>query len=526
MRGAWFRRGWVGSVALAFLAQSGLWAQEEPESYEVGKALPPEVEGRPMVAMTLDDAISRALDQNLDIQTARLGPQIQSYNLVAAQAVFDPTLSSTLGYNNSSTQSTSQLDGGQRIETQRSTYNASLSQSLPWLGARLSADFNNGRSETTNSFATLNPSYNSSLNLSYTQPLLAGLKTDNQRAGVRTQQIQGEISDIQLNTRVENIRSQVRAAYWALRASIDQIEIQRQSLAQAQELLEQNRIRVSLGSMSELQVIQAEAQVASAEQALLNAEVQWRNQELLFKSLLVGGPADPLFQRTVNPTELPGVSEPDVDIQAAVDRALAERTDLRQQRRQRQISEVQLAVTRNSTLPDLNLTAGYSVRGVGGDRFERSGLGGEAILLEQGGYGDAVQSLWDRDTPTWNVSLNFSYPIGNAASKANLERARLQMEQTDLALRAQELTVVTEVTDAGLAVNDTYLQLQAARRSREVAERSAEIELTRFRVGAATNYEVMLAQNAVTSSRLSELRALINHANAVAEYERVQRVGR
>jgi outer membrane protein TolC len=86
--------------------------------------------------------------------------------------------------------------------------------------------------------------------------------------------------------------------------------------------------------------------------------------------------------------------------------------------------------------------------------------------------------------------------------------------------------VVTEVTDAGLAVNDTYLQLQAAQRSREVAERSAEIELTRFRVGAATNYEVMLAQNTLTSARLSELRALINHANAVAEFERVQRVGR
>ncbi len=363
------------------------------------------------------------------------------------------------------------------------------------------------------------------MSFNYTQPLLARFRTDNQRAAVRTQRIQGEISDIQLTTRVENTRSQVRIAYWALRASIDQIEIQRQNLAQAQELLEQNRIRVRLGSMSELQVIQAEAQVASAEQALLNAQVQWRNQELVFKSLLVGGPDDPLFQQTVNPTELPEVTEPEVDIQGAVETALEERTDLRQQRRQRQISEVNLAVTRNSTLPNLNLSAGYSVRGVGGDLFERSGLGGEAILLERGGYGDAVQSLWDRDTPTWNLSLNFSYPIGNAASKANLQRARLQMEQTDLALRAQELAVVTQVTDAGLAVTDTYLQYQAAQRSREVAERSAEIELTRFRVGAATNYEVMLAQNALTSARLSELRAMISHANAVAEFERVQRVG-
>jgi outer membrane protein len=516
----------IPAVVLALGVPLSLSGQEDTLRYEVGRALPPTVEGRPLVPMTLEEAIERALERNLDIQTARLSPQIQEYGLVAAEAAFRPTISSTLGYNNSSSQSTSQLDGGQRTETKRQTYNASLSQNLPWLGARFSADFNNGRTETNNTFSTRNPSYSSTFSLNYTQPLLAGLKTDNQRTALKTQEIQGEISDIQLATRVENIRASVRVAYYGLRAAIDQIEIQRQSLAQAQELLAQNRIRVSLGTMSELQVVQAEAQVASAEQSLLNAQVQWRNQELVFKSLLVSGPDDALFQETVNPVELPAVEEQDVDIQAAVETALEERTDLRQQRQQRQISQMELAVTRNNVLPDLSLSAGYSLRGVGGNLYERSGLGGEAVLVERGGYLDGLQTIWDRDTPTWNLSLNFSYPIGNGAAKATLERARLQMQQTDLALRAQELSVVTEVTDAGLAVNDTYLQLQAAQRSREVAERSAEIELTRFRVGAATNYEVMLAQNTLTSARLSELRAIINHANAVAEFERVQRVGR
>jgi outer membrane protein TolC len=99
------------------------------------------------------------------------------------------------------------------------------------------------------------------------------------------------------------------------------------------------------------------------------------------------------------------------------------------------------------------------------------------------------------------------------------------MQQTELALKAQELSIVTQVTNAGLAVRDTYLQFQAAQRSREVSERNAEIELTRFNVGASTNYEVSQAQDALTSARLSELRAIINHVNAVAEFERVQRVG-
>ncbi len=148
------------------------------------------------------------------------------------------------------------------------------------------------------------------------------------------------------------------------------------------------------------------------------------------------------------------------------------------------------------------------------------------VLVQKGGYTDGLESLWNRDTPTWNLSLNFSYPLGTNASKANLQRARLQMQQTDLALKSQELSIVTEVTDAGLAVNDTYLQLQAAQRSREVAERSAEVELARFNVGGATNYSVMQARDALTTARLSELRAIINHVNAIAEFQRVQRVGR
>lgn len=519
------RRSLAVALAIVFILPLGLVAQEEPDRYQVGRALPPLDPGETPLNLSLREAIDLALEMNLDIQTARLNPEIQAYALESAKASFDPTVSSTYGFNNASQQSTSQLDGGARTSTERQTYNLSVSQTLPWYGGRLSANFNNSRTETDNVFSTRNPSFRSSLNFSYSQPLLAGLKTDNQRTALETQRIQGEITGIQLRSQIANITDQVRRAYWALRAAIEQIEIQRRSLAQAQELLAQNQIRVQLGTMSELQVVQAEAQVAGAEQALLNAEVQWRNQELNFKRLLISGPDDPLLRQTVNPTNLPTIEEPVVDIDAAIDTALAVRADLRQQRRQKDISELNLAVTENNVLPDLSLSAGYSVQGVGGDLFDRSGLGGEAVLIEKGGYSDALDALWGRDTPTWNVSLNFSYPIGNQAAKATLARARLQIEQTELALKSQELAVVTQVTNAGLAVNDTYLQFQAAQRSREVAERSAEFELTRFNVGASTNYEVAQAQDNLTSALLSELRAIINYVNAVAEFERVQRIG-
>ena len=515
----------VWLLGLALVIPVGLSGLQEADPYEVGTALPPVDPDRTLVDITLADAIARALETNLDIQTARLSPQIQRYAVQAAEAAFSPTLSSTYGYNSSTNQSTSQLDGGAQTSTQRQTYNASLSKTMPWYGGRLSADFNNSRTETNNAFSTLNPSFRSTVSFNYIQPLLAGLSTDNERTALETEAIQGQISDIELTRQIAIITNQIQVAYWGLRATIEQIEIQRRNLAQAQELLAQNAIRVQLGTLSDLQVIQAEAQVASAEQSLLNAEIQWRNQELFFKRLLMSGADDPLLAQTLVPTGLPVLVQQVVDIDAAIAIALEQRADLRQTRQQRQISELDLAVTRNNTRPDLNLTAAYSVQGVGGDLFDRSGLGGDAVLVQPGGYLDGLNSILDRDTPTWSLTLNFSYPIGNKGAKANLQRAQLQIEQADLALRNQELAIVTEVTSAGLAVNDYFLLLQAAQRSREVSERAAEVEVTRFNVGASTNYEVALAQDALTSARLSELRAMIDYVIAIAEFELVQYVG-
>lgn len=519
------------ATGLTLAAHAGISAQqpdqEEPrvDPYVVGEAVPPHEPGDTVVEMTLDDAIARALDSNLVIRSARLSPEIQSYALQSARAAFNPTVSASYGYTNSTNQSTSQLDGGDRTQTRRQTLNTSLSQSLPWYGGQLSANFNNSRSETNSAFSTRNPSYSASVSLNYTQPLLAGFGIDNQRASLETQQIQGQITDLQVYSQIENITDQVRSAYWGLRAAIEQIEIQRRSLAQAEELLAQNRLRVQQGTMTELQVAQAEVQVANAEQALLNAEIQWRNQEYAFKTLLLGGADDPLLYDTVNPTDLPDFQEPDVDIEQAVQVALRERADIRQQRRQQNISEVSLEVSESNTLPDLNLTASYSLQGVGGDLFDRGELGGDPVLIQEGGYVDGLESIARFDTPTWSLGLNASVPVGTDPAEANLERARLQLRQAELDLRRQELAIVTQVTNAGLAVQNTFLQLEAARRSREAAERSAEAELLRFQVGVATNFEVVTAQDALTSARLQELQAIINHVNAIAEYDRVQRVG-
>jgi len=478
-----------------------------------------------VVQMTLQEAIDRALMSNLNIQNVRINPMLQQFALRQARLAFNPTVSANVGYNNSTNQSTSQLDGGATTTNERLTLNTSLAQAIPWYGGGLTANFNNSRNETNNVFATRNPSYSSSLSFSLTQPLLQGLQMDNQRASIETQAIQTEISDLQVESQVASITNFVRERYWTLRASIEQIEIQRRSLAQAQETLAQNELRLEAGQGTPFQVIQAEAQVASAEQSLLNAQVQWTNAELAFKQLLMDGANDELLGQRIVPTELPEVVNQEIDLDAAIERALGARLDLRQARRQVDISEVNLDVTRSNALPQLNLTASYSLQGVGGDLFQRDALGGDPILVQSGGYLDGLRSIADFDTPTWNLGLNGSYPIGTNPNKLNLERAELQLQQQNLSLRTQELTVVTQVTSAGLAVTNTFLQYEAAQRNADASEQNLEAELARFQVGASTNFEVVQAQNQLTTARLQVLQALINHVNSIANFEQVQVVG-
>jgi outer membrane protein TolC len=92
-------------------------------------------------------------------------------------------------------------------------------------------------------------------------------------------------------------------------------------------------------------------------------------------------------------------------------------------------------------------------------------------------------------------------------------------------LSVTELSVVTDVTTAGLNVQNTYKQYIAAQQASQAQQAATEAEQTRFQVGLSNNFNVVTQQNNLTSARLSELTALINYINAVADYERKQRIG-
>jgi outer membrane protein TolC len=175
-------------------------------------------------------------------------------------------------------------------------------------------------------------------------------------------------------------------------------------------------------------------------------------------------------------------------------------------------------------MPALDLTASYGVAGIGGPQFFRSGFGGAITDVVSSGYSDALRLLAQRDAPSWNVALNFSYPIGASPAEANVARARLQQRQTIAQTRLLELRVATEVTNAALQVEATRERLQAATVALELAEKRLEAEQSRFDVGLTTNFFVVQAQRDLRDAQNAELRALLDYRRAQVDFERVQEI--
>jgi outer membrane protein TolC len=495
-------------------------AQAPPiDRYVVGEAKPPDVAGSPVIDLTLERAVQIALEKNLDLQVARINPLLQDFSLRSLRAAFLPTLTSSFTQNHSSTPGTNQaVDGGlSSVITNNQSYRVGMSQPMPWYGGNMSLSFTSGRNGTNNPQQKLNPQLSAGFSASYTQPLLSGFRMDGTRNNIRTGVITRQINDIDLLNTIENTKASVRTAYWALRQTIESIEIQKRSLELAQRQFAESQQKVEIGVMAPIDTTNFDSAVASAEAALLNANISWRTQELVFKRLLVGGADDDLYKATINPVDKANFTQTSVDIPAAIQNAIGQRTDLEKSRKQLESSELSLEVTRGSVLPNLSLSGGYSLAGSGGPVVT------SGVVTTPGGYWDALATLTER--PSWNLGFNFTYPLGMVSARASLARAELAIDQSKAQMKALELTITSDVTQAGLAVSNSYLQLQATKKSREAAEKNADAAQTRFTAGLANPFEVAQALQSLTTARNSELSAIIRYINAVADFDKKQRIG-
>jgi outer membrane protein len=487
-------------------------------------------DNRPVVALTLDDAVKFALDRNLDIAVQRLNPEINDIAYASIKSIYHPALTSTLSTQSTTAPATNTISGsgtaGTGVVSGLSNYNGGIAQSIPWGGGSFTVALNNNRATTTNATTLFNPTFNTNWSGSYLQPLFRNFRIDSTRRQLQVTKINRDISDLQLRSTITNTLSNVRNAYWDYVYAVQSVDVAQQSVALASQLVKDNQTRVEVGTMAPIDVVQAQSQAATQQQLLVTAQGAMRTAELALKRLIVGGTQDQNWNVRLDPTDRPDFRAQPIDIEAAVRRALAERTDLEIAKKNIAANDVTLKYLVDQMRPQADLSATYGLVGVGGTQlvFEPGSTGVNRVPIGTlpGGYGDALSTLFGNNFPRWSVALNLSYPLGVSSQEASVARARVQQNQVVAQTRQIELQVATDVTNAVINVQSGVERVQASQSARELAQKTLEAEQSKFEVGMSTNYNVILTQRDLATAQSNELLSVLNYRKALVELERVQ----
>ena len=198
-------------------------------------------QARPVIKLTQDEAVKRALDNNIELTVARMNPQLQDMSLDSLYAAYLPNVTSMVNSTSNNPLPTSLLNGGTNVTNKSNALNFGVTKLMPWFGGNVTVSFNNSRTDTSSTFATLNPQYTAQLNASYTQPLWRNFRIDSTRQQLMAGKITRELTDVQLKSTIVNTQANTRNAYWNLAYAIQAFEASKQSLALAERLVLDNR---------------------------------------------------------------------------------------------------------------------------------------------------------------------------------------------------------------------------------------------------------------------------------------------
>jgi len=448
------------------------------------------------VKLTLSQAIETALANNLGIQLSRQDLDVARGSSEAAEGPFDSYLSAGAAYGETRLTPTMQ---GAAFDEQSSSWNASLSKRLT-TGTELGLSWSNGYNDNNSDYSLINPLYTSGMDLKITQPLLQGRGSEVQTAGIRSAEKKVEAAIFLVHREAAELTSQVRKAYWELVSSWQDIEVLELSLTLARQLEDETRSKIDTGLLADIEIYQPQSEVARREQNLIGGERAVGVAEDILRYLL----NNQEWERPLDPVDRPEVTEQAPQLDTVLERALANRPDIRAADMETEAAVISSTSLKNRILPSLDL------------------FGSMGLVGNETSYGNAVDRLTNESDTRWQVGVSFSKPLGNSGAKgqyrqakANANRAKIQAEL----LRQQTRSMARQaVRDIKLSVK----AIEATRKTSLSSQKRLEAEQTKFDLGRATTYDVLVAQEAFSKAVADEYRAKILYAQSLAELDRIQ----
>jgi len=473
--------------------------------------------------LSMDDAVHSALEQNLGIRIQRIDPQISDVGVLQSRSFWSPQLSTGFSHQTQTQQASDAFSGG---DITNLTGNAGVTQVLPW-GGNYSASWNNARGTTNNTFTSFPVNLRSTLNAQYTQPLARNYSIDQIRQNVQNSKKARDLSDIQLRAVITQTTRNVRNAYWDLVYAINNYKAQQQSLELSNQFLKDNQKRVEIGTLAPIDIVQAQAEVASNEQGVIVADASIKNAQDTLRTLILD-PGTPNFWEIVfDPTDSPAFEDQTVDVEAAVRNALDKRTDILSAKNSLEQSDINIKYYKNQTLPDVNAQVQYVATATGGQQLSAidfANLSASRAITSDIGFGSVLGAVLRSAYPTWTVGIQVGYPLGTNTAQSNLARSRLQYEQAQSQMKSIEMNVITQVRAAARNVVTFQKSVQSARASRELQEKKLEAEEKKLAAGMSQSFFVFQAQRDLAVARVAEIQAIARYNKALVDFQAVQEV--
>jgi len=414
--------------------------------------------------------------------------------------------------------------GVEFLQANTGAFNLSYSQAFA-TGTSLSFVFDNSRQTTNSPFFNLSPTLSSMFQLELQQQLLAGFGFGPNLRYLRIARNNKKISDIAFQDQVIATVTQIENIYWDLVSAYEQTQVNEQSDSFAQQTLDNTRKQLQLESVPAMDVMRAEAEVSKRDQDLTVARTSLQLQETLMKNAITKSLDDPVLEAMpVIPTDRvqPVAIQSAQPIQDLITEAQHNRPELAMSDIDLVNRQISRRAARNALLPALSAIAFYGGSGLAGPLnpiYDTQTLGPNISTVPTN-FAGALQNAFNGSSPDYFVGLNLSIPIRNRVAKADQFRSELEYRQAELRLEQLKKQVRIEVRNAQFALDQTGARVDAARKARDLAQRTFDITKKEQELGAGSSYQTLSAQRDLALAQLDLVSAMTTYAKAKVELDR------
>ena len=414
-----------------------------------------------------------------------------------------------------------QVYGVPSLQLNTRQVNALFTQNFP-TGTSVSFAFSNSRQTTNSPYFNLSPTLNSTFRFQIQQELLAGFGFGPNLRYLHIAKNNKKISDIGFRDQVIATVTQIENIYWDLVSAYEQTQVNERSFGFAQQTLENAKKQLELESIPAMDVMRAEAEVSKRDQELTVARTNLQLQDTLIKNAITKSLDDPVLESMpVIPTDqmqavAMQAAQPIQDLIAEAQHNRPELAESDVDLVNRQISR---RAARNALLPSLSLAGFYSGSGLAGPLNPIYSLG-QNISMVPTDFGGALQNAFNNSSPDYYVGLNLNIPIRNRVAKADQYRSELEYRQAELRMEQLKKQVRIEVRNAQFALDQTRARVEAARKARDLAQRTFDITKKEQELGAGSSYQTLSAQRDLALAELDLVGAMTTYEKARVELDR------